>query len=172
MTKLVALVLAAVQLGGSFGSASASTVSLGSTTMIIDLEVEVLVPAQSVVAHLSIEDETMVIPLLERGDGVYGVRTEIPLKNHVVVFEALGETGAISQPVTLSGLGAELAPSVGDVGDEGLSETTTKWGWLGLALAAASLSLVAIWALGGREGRARRSEPSEESMASVAGEDD
>jgi hypothetical protein len=155
MTWLLAIALAAVQLGGSFGSASASTVSLGATTMIIDLEVEVLVSAEAVVAHLSVEDETLVIPLLERDGGTYGIRTEVPLKNHVVVFEALGENGALSQPVTLSGLGAELTASTGDGEEDGLTGGTTRWGWLGLALGAASLSLLAFWVLGGREERAR-----------------
>ena len=155
MTMVLAALIAAVQLGGAFGSATASTVSLGATSMIVDLEVEVTVEAQSVVAHLSIDDDVAVLPLLARGEGVYGLRTELSLKNYVVVFEVLGEEGSLSAPSTLTQLGVELSVAPDDAGEEPFSDDTTRWGWLGLALGAASLSLLAFWVLGDRDGRGR-----------------
>jgi hypothetical protein len=147
------IVLAAVQLGGSFGEATGATVSLGDVTMVVDLEVEVLVSANAVVAHLSIGEESSVIPLLDRGGGVYGIRTEMSRKDYVVVFEALGPEGALSAATTLSTMGVQLAvppePEADDQ-DEGLSPDTRRWGWLALALGAASLSVLAFWALGAR----------------------
>ena len=152
MRVTVLAVVAALELGGAFGSASAATVSLGSDTMVIDLEVEVTVTAESVLVHLSVDDERLVMPLLHRGGAIYGIRTEVPRSNHVVVFEVIGPDNSISSPATLSQLGADLVVAPDDVEpDEGLDESTTRWGWLGLALGAASLSLLAIWVLGGRD---------------------
>ncbi|MCI0425090.1 MAG: hypothetical protein L0Z49_00245 [Actinobacteria bacterium] len=149
---LGAILVAAVEIGGGFGAATASTVTLGSTTMVVDIEVEVARTTETVVAHLSIEDEALVIPLLHRGDGIYGVRTEVPRKDHVVVFEILGPNGELSTPITLTQLGADLAVAPDRAPEEeGLDESTTRWGWLGLALGAASLSVLAIWVLVGRE---------------------
>jgi hypothetical protein len=68
------------------------------------------------------------------------------------VFEVIGPNGGLSDPATLSQLGAELVVTPEDVeSDEGLDSSTTRWGWLGLALGAASLSLLAFWVLGDRE---------------------
>ena len=158
MIRAIALIaFASVQLGGSFGQASGSTVTLGDTSMVIDIEVEVLVSAQAVVAHLSLGDDTRVIPLLDRGGGVFGTRTELPRKDYVIVYEALGERGGLSPATTLSSLGVQLsavtdATQVGE-DDEGLSRGTRRWGWLALALAAASLSALAFWALADRGDR-------------------
>lgn len=155
MRALLALVVLAVNLGGSFGEATGATVTLGPQTMLVDLEVEVLVAAQSVAAHLSLEGEEMVVPLLHRGEGVYGIRTELPRKDYVVVFEVLAERSVLSSPTTLSSLGVQLTvvsdtTVPADEDDDGFSRGTRSWGWLALALGAASLSTLALWALGGR----------------------
>lgn len=151
---LALVVIASVQLGGSFGEATGSTVSLAETTVVVDLEVEVLVSAETVVAHLSLGEDLMVIPLLHRGDGVFGIRTELPRKDYVIVFEAIGEQGGLSPATTLSTMGVQLSvqpdTTVAPVGDDGLSPGTKRWGWLALALGAAALSALAIWALGDR----------------------
>lgn len=155
--KLVYLALVvAVELGGAFGSASATVESLEDTVMLVDIEVEVSVSAQSVVAHLTFDDDApLALPLLDRGGGVFGTRTELEPKNYIVIFEAVGAGDGLSRPVSLVELGADLTPDVPGVtpvteGDDGLSSVTLRFGWLALALGAASLSVLALWVLGGR----------------------
>lgn len=162
-------VLAAVQLGGGFGEASADVVSLSERSMVIDLEVEVTASSSAVVAHLTFDgDPTLTMPLLDRGGGVFGTRTELEPKNYIVVFEAVGSPGEVSQPVSLAELGADLdsplvatAPTTA-AEEEGLSRETRSVGWLALALAAASLSALAFWALGDRNGGEEEPGPDEE----------
>ncbi len=156
--KLVVLtVLAAVQLGGGFGEASAEVDSLTENSMVIDIEVGVDSSSSAVVAHLTFDDDPqLTVPLLDRGGGVFGTRTEVEPKNYFVVFEAVGPPGELSQPVSLSDLGADLnsplvvttRPQAGE--EEGFTQETRRVGWLALALAAASLSALAFWALGDR----------------------
>jgi hypothetical protein len=118
------------------------------------MHVEVDESADTVVAHLSLPgEETDTIPLLPRDDGAYGVTTEIKAADYLVVFEAIGESAAQSDPVTLSDLGVDLgsdASSPTTEPDE-QSPATRRWLWLGVALGAASLSALAFWVLGGRE---------------------
>lgn len=153
--ELIAIV-ASMVIGGLFGTATANVDSIVGDVMTIDLEVEVT-PAVvgSVVAHMLFEDESdLTLPLLDRGDGVYGVRTELEPKNYFVVFEVIGEDGGMSEPVSLTELGADITVSS--------SPTTTSTGdakepasyqmlWLAVALGAGSLSALAFWVLGGRE---------------------
>ncbi len=151
----LALVVA-LELGGAFGSASATVESLDDTAMLVDIEVEVVASAQAVVAHLAFDDdETLALPLLDRGGGVFGIRTELEPKNYIVVFEAVGAEDALSRPVSLVELGADLTADVPGVpataeGDDGLSPGVQQVGWLALALGATSLSVLALWVLGGR----------------------
>jgi hypothetical protein len=156
MRLLLIGLLAAVQIGGAFGEAAAEIEELAEESMIIDLEVEVGVSAEAVVAHFSFDGESdFTMPLLDRGDGVFGVRTELEPLNYVIVFEAVG-AGDVSEAWTLTSLGADFgaavesdgAASVDGSGDE-LSDETRRVGWLALALAAASLSALAFWVLGG-----------------------
>lgn len=159
MMLLGMIVLATLQLGGAFGEASAEVEELSSRSMILDIQVQVAVSADAVVAHLSFDnDPSVVLPLLDRGGGLFGVRTELEPKNYQVVFEAVGSPGELSDPVSLVALGASLelpAESAtrvdeGGDGDEGLSMETRRLGWLAVALGAASLSALAFWALAGR----------------------
>lgn len=167
--KILALMLiAAVELGGSFGTATATSADLTDTTMTIDIEVEVRTSGEAVVAHLSFgDDATLTLPLLDRGGGVFGLRTELDRKNYLVVFEAVGDPDAVSQPVSLTDMGAELGSgdsgTPGDIRDDdgGLSAQTRSLGWLALALGAASLSALAFWVLGGRNSRDRVSDEEE-----------
>ena len=167
--KLVYLALiVAVELGGAFGGASATVESLEDTVMLVDIEVEVRVSAQAVVAHLGFEDDpTLTLPLLDRGDGVFGIRTELEPKNYIVVFDAVGAEDALSRPVSLVELGADLSPDVPGVPptteeDGGLSSGSRQLGWLALALGAASLSALAFWVLGGRDRSADADDSTEE----------
>ena len=152
----LALVLS-VELGGAFGSASATVESLNDAAMLVDIEVEVSVSAQAVVVHLTFEDDPkLALPLLDRGDGVFGIRTELKPKNYIVVFEAVGAEDPLSRPVSLVELGADLNIDVPGVlptveEDSGLSPGAMRFGWLALALGAASLSALAFWVLGGRD---------------------
>lgn len=149
--------LAAVIIGGSFGSASATVESIDDETMVVEISVEVLDSADSVVAHLTFgDDRELTLPLLDRDDGTFGLRTELEPKNYFVVFETIGEDAARSEPVSLSRMGAELGPGTGAtattiVDDDDLSDDSEQMLWLAVALAAASLSLLAFWVLGDRE---------------------
>lgn len=164
------LVLTAVQIGGGFGEATAEVHTLTEGSMVIDLEVEVAVTSTAVVAHLTFDgDAPLTIPLLDRGGGVFGIRTELEPKNYLVLFEAVGTPGEVSQPVSLTELGADLdsplvattRPPVAE--EEGLTPETQRFGWLALALAAASLSALAFWALGDRDEVESESKESSES---------
>lgn len=145
-------ILAAVILGGMFGSASATVVENDGEVMTVEIEVEVMDPGDSVVAHLAFEEEqVLTLPLLDRGDGVFGITTELEPKNYVVVFEIVGEEP--TEPVTLTQLGAELGPESGSpttTDPDELSQESQRMLWLAVALAAASLSVLAFWVLGGK----------------------
>ncbi len=147
------LLLAAVELGGAFGSASAEVHSIGANSMTVDLSVEVTVSAQAVVAHLSIAEEpTQVVSLIDRGGGVFGIRTELEPRNYIVVFEVIGPESSLSPPRTMTELGAELSPDEDSPARPPADQSdpeTSQLGWLALALAAASLSALAFWALAG-----------------------
>ena len=149
-----------VELGGVFGHAVASATSLSSDTIQLDLEVEADEDA-ALVAHLIEPGGTQeTIPLSSRGTGVFGIRTEVRKTDYLVVFEVLeGSLASQSQPFRLTDLGVDPALvgvlSVPTTDDEEFSDTTRQWGWAGLGLAAAALTLVALWALPDRRRRAR-----------------
>lgn len=155
MTVVAATLLAAIELGGVFGAATATVDAIDSQSMTVEISVEVTISAHAVVAHLSLPGgQPQVVSLLDRGGGVFGIRTELQPNNYIVVFEVLGDPGALSEPKTLIDLGADLnmggdahAPS----DPHGLDPETRQYGWLALALAAASLSALAFWALGGAD---------------------
>lgn len=164
MKVVAAAILAAVEIGGSFGMASAEIDSISDASMTIDIEVEVTTSAQAVVAHLSFDGETdITLPLLDRGEGIFGIRTELEPLNYLVVFEAIGDGGGLSDPVSFQDMGADFGTDgVGGSGggdDDDLSDGTRQAGWLALALVAASLSALAFWVLGGRD---RESGPADE----------
>lgn len=151
----VLLVVAAIQLGGAFGSASAELLERNPAAITIDLEVEVLVPVEAVVAHVRFDNQPeLTLPLLARGDGVFGITTQLAPRNYVVVFEAVGPNGGLSDALTLHQLGVDLVdrtPGGGTDEAGGLAEATQRVGWLAVAFAAASLSALAVWVLGGPE---------------------
>lgn len=147
--------IASVLIGGLFGSASATVESIDSDAMVVEIEVEVVGALSTVVAHLSWEDSELVLPLLDRGGGVFGITTELPPRNYFVVFEVIGEQGERSEAVSLTEMGAELERGLGGAttsapDDDGLGEESRQMLWLAVALGAASLSALAFWVLGGR----------------------
>jgi hypothetical protein len=156
MIRVAAAVLLAVELGAGFGSASATVETSNAESMVVDLRVEVEGSPDSVVAHLALPDEdTITIPMVIREEGLYGVTTEVKPANYVVVFEVIGEPGAESDPVTLGQLGVDFSnqPGTTEPEETPISASTRQWLWLGVALGAASLSALAFWVLGGRDGR-------------------
>lgn len=150
--------IAAVLVGGLFGSASATVEEMDAEVMVVAIEVEVLTTAENVVAHLDFDGEQVAtLPLIDRGEGVFGIRAELEPKNYVVVFEVVGgEQSGQSEPVTLTQLGADLGPEAGPTTtspeEEGMEPETQRLMWLAIALGAASLSVLAFWVLGGRDG--------------------
>jgi hypothetical protein len=169
MIGLVALILA-VELGAGFGDASAEVESMGEESMIVDLRVEVDGSPDSVVAHLALPDEDeIMLPMVVREEGIYGVTTEVKPANYVVVFEVLGDPGTESEPVTLGELGVDFSSNAGTTEpepEEEVSASTQQWLWLGVALGAASLSALAFWVLGGRD------EPTTDAEAETDGIED
>lgn len=157
---LRALIISVV-LGGLFGAATATVDSIDSEMMVVDIVVEVTATGGTVVAHLSFqEDPVLTLPLLDRGDGTFGIRTELEPKNYVVTFEAIGEESGSSDPVTLTQMGADLGPHSGDDGgsgsdDDDMSPESRRALWLAIALGAAALSALAFWVLGGRNDEAQ-----------------
>lgn len=147
--------IAAVVLGGIFGSASATVESVTEDAMMVEIEVEVSGAPETVVAHMSFEEERFTLPLLDRGDSVFGLRTELERKNYMVVFEVVDENAASSEPVSLQEMGADLSLANGETtttteSEDGLSQESQRLLWLAIALGAASLSLLAFWVLGDR----------------------
>lgn len=154
MLRILVHVLLAVELGAGFGTGSAELISTSSNAMEVDLRVEVTQSAESVVAHLLAEGETpIVLPLLQREAGVFGIRTELKQVNYRVVFELLGTETVQSEPRSLMELGVEFPRtdpvSTTTTDPEALPEDVTRWLWLAVAFGAAALSALAFWVLGG-----------------------
>jgi hypothetical protein len=156
MSRILAVaLLASVNLGGGFGNASAEVLSINDESMEIEVRVEVQNSADAVVVHFVLSDEDPVtLPLVSRGDGVFGIATELKPANYQVLFETLGDPSVQSQAVSLTDLGA----NIGDAGQDttstteaGVSSVTQGWGWLAVAFGAASLAALAFWVLGGRD---------------------
>ncbi len=157
MIRSAATLLLALQVGTGFGAASAELISTTTNAMEVEFRVEVRQSADSVVAHLVFPNEKpLVIPLVQREDGVFGIRTEIKPLNYQVVFELIGPEGAQSEQNSLTELGLEFSQSQAvqtttTTIESGLTPATQRWGWLGLGFGAAALSALAFWVLGGND---------------------
>ena len=150
------VLFAAVLLGGVFGSASATIEMIDGNLMVLSIEVEVSGATDTVIAHLTFDDDQpLILPLLDRGDGTFGLRTELEPKNYFVVFEAVGEGTETSDPVSLAQMGAEFGPRSGGttttMPEDELSNESRRALWLAVALGAGSLSLLAVWVLGSHD---------------------
>lgn len=168
MTTTLAVLLAAIVLGGPFGEATVEGAERGAGIR-IDFEVAVGGSPVAVVVHVVNPGDTQeTVSLTDRGGGKWGSVADLDLINYVAVFEALYADGAseVSDPVTLLDLG--LDPAVLGMGevtvveddepDRPLSPTTRRWGWGAVALVAVALALLAVWAMGDRP---RPEEPAE-----------
>ena len=140
------VLLAAVDLGAGFGSASAEVILLTDESMEVEVQVEVQSSADAVVVHFALSRRGPGDPPpVSRGDGVFGITTELKPANYEVIFETLGEVSLQSLPVSLTDLGADIGGSSGSATSttEGLSDVNQGWGWLALAFGAASLAALA-----------------------------
>lgn len=151
MVLLVAVAMF-FQVGGSFVGPTVEGRETSATTMEIDISVSGA-PGGSVVAHV-IEpggrQETFA--LRERSSGRYGGIFEVGRVDLVVVFEALDGTGSQSEPFRLTDIGLDRAllgalPVAPTTTTSGVSSETRGWGWLALAMTAAALAALALWAL-------------------------
>ena len=156
-----------IDLGGVFGHAVASAEPRTSDEIQLNLEVEAD-EAATVVAHLIDPGGTQeTLPLASRGEGIFGVRTEVAKTDYLVVFEAIeGSVASQSQPLRLTDLGVDPALvgilTAPPTEDEDVSDSTQQWGWAGLGLAALALTLIALWALPDRRRKAPEAETAPE----------
>lgn len=154
MRVLLVVLLLLVPVGEGFGEASADASEIDDDHISVDISVEVE-GAGSVVAHLiDPGGDQQTVALRDRGGSSYGAVFETRKVDLVVVFEALGAVPRQSEPTRLTAMGVSremlgMAPPAEDlveVVDEERS-AASQWGWLGLALGAGALALLAIWAL-------------------------
>jgi hypothetical protein len=176
MRYLVVMMLS-VELGGAFGMASAQGRELSSTSIEVNLSVEVR-GGGSVVAHLLEPGaDQRTIALADRGGGVYGGFFDTRKVDLIVVFEVLGSDVSVqSPPVRLTDLG--LDPALLGILPGGPTTTITpasagsaseQWGWAGLGLGALALAFLAWWALPDRERKMADAAASEEAMVDQDG---
>lgn len=156
MIWIALTLLSLVPAGSGFGEATATGEQLDTDRIRVELEVRID-GAGSVVAHL-IEpgEEQETVSLADRGGGEFGAVFETRPVDLVVVFEVLGDDPRQSEPLRLTELGIDrdvlgMAPPLVDLVDE--PDDNSQWGWLGLGLGAAALSLLAVWAMGGGSDR-------------------
>lgn len=167
MILLVAMAMF-FQLGGFVGPTVEGR-ETGASTMEIDLSVSGT-PGASVVAHL-IEPggQQQTHALRERSSGRYGGIFEVGRIDLVVVFEAVDGSGTQSEPLRLTDIGLDRAllgalPFAPTTTTPGISAETQGWGWLALAMGAASLAALALWAL---PERARKVDAEERPVSEV-----
>ena len=146
------LALLALRLGGPFGEAEATAVSVD--PFVVELVVEVNRPASAVVARpVGVGGELGALALSDFGDGRWGGILELSAVEDVeIVFELFEPDGGSfrSDPVTLRRLGVDRA--IFDLDRPRVpAEARFDMGpvWLAVAIVAGvgALGLVAAWAL-------------------------
>lgn len=138
---------------GAFGAASASVESSDDGGLVVQIDVEVSGDPATVAARFGWDNHELVLPLRDQGAGVFGATTRFPLvKDYTVVFEAIGEETFVSEPMSLTDIGAvvESAPGAVDA-DERAARSFSPWLTLGLGLTA--LSILALLLVRKRAGK-------------------
>ncbi|MFQ5966240.1 MAG: hypothetical protein ACE5MI_01370 [Acidimicrobiia bacterium] len=153
MSALLLAALLFIDLGATFQNASAFGDARGDAQLFIDIQVEVREDFTTVVAHfVDPGDDQQTVSLARRGEGAfYGGQAVVERANLIVVFEGIraDRTSELSEPTDLIALGvdpdllgtAEARPIPED------ERGTPAWVWLALAVVAAVLSGLALWAM-------------------------
>lgn len=147
----LSFLLMALQLGGGFDAAAAEATVVDRSTVEIAVSVSAQAGSSVVVHAVDPGGEQRTVAMLEVTPGVYRTRFTTRPLDLVVIFEHL-ESGAQSDPVRLTTLGVapELVGVLGVPTPPQSESDGSSWGWLAIALAAASLSALAFWTLGAR----------------------
>jgi hypothetical protein len=169
MKDWLILSLLTIELGGTFGLASAEAVAVSSGEIEVTLSVEVGGNPASVVAHfIDPGDNQETVTLGHQGAGTYEGTALVERADLIVVFEAIGAgaTSELARPITLTELGVDPAlllegsstiePQENELT---LNAATERWGWAALGLGAGALSLLAWWALADYPKRTRSAMP-------------
>ncbi|MGF1667197.1 MAG: hypothetical protein ACFCVC_13105 [Acidimicrobiia bacterium] len=147
----LALLMISIQVGGGFVAAQADATVLDSSTLEISITVEAA-PGTDVVVHMvDPGGDQRTVAMIESTPGVYRTVFETRPVDLVAVFEDLA-AGTQSDPLRLSEIGVapELVGAAPPV-PTGPEPEDRSLLWLGGALAAASLSALAFWVLGGAD---------------------
>ena len=160
MQFLLAIGLLFVPLGGPFVDASANASRTGDM-LEVELQVEVNQTATVVIAHIVVggDEPQRSVSLDFRGGDVFAGSVTLPVQESVVIFELLGPGGSVlSAATTLSEMGvdfgafgARVTPLGEDPPVDPVTPAAKRWLWLAIAAGAAALSLLAFWAVGGKQ---------------------
>lgn len=158
MTALLAVILAAVELGTAFGGAAAEGSELTAATMEVEIVVSLSDSDGPVIAHLGLPGEPATTRAMAmRGPGRWGTILELRRADWRVVFEDVA-TGDLSEEASLTDLGLDPALLGLLPGQEPEAPEPTApsppWGWLVAALVAL-VAAVALVRLGARSARPR-----------------
>lgn len=163
VSLFLALLLALVEIGGGFGGATVGGTATTDTTMEIDLSVTLAGSAGPVLVHLLLPDETQTVPLVDRGNGTWGVLVEVRRADWLVVFEDVA-AGELSDSLSLTRLGLDPAllggrsattPSL----ERDTATTPMTWGWLATAVLAGAGAAALVFAGRRRPRHLRRRRP-------------
>ncbi len=156
MRWLLAVIGIVAQIGTGFTGGSVEGTEIGNDMVRITVTVRAA-PGGSVAMHLvDPGGEQITVAMAEQSSGLYRAVTEIDPVDYVVVFEAITSPSFQSEPQRLTDLGLDRALITPDQRFPAPPPTTlpeddpNRWGWLGLGLGAASLSLLAFWVLWGK----------------------
>jgi hypothetical protein len=159
---MLAVIGIVAQLSSGFTGAAVEGTEIGDDMVRITVTVRAA-PGGSVVVHLvDPGGEQITVAMAEQSSGLYRAVTEIAPIDYVAVFEGIANPPFQSEPQRLTELGLDRALITPDQVFPAAPATTVpeddpaRWGWLGLGLGAASLSLLAFWVLGAKSEKTGR----------------
>jgi hypothetical protein len=166
MRWILAVISIVAQVSTGFTDGAVEGTEIADDTVRITITVRAA-PGGSVVVHLvDPGGEQITVAMAEQSSGLYRAVTDIDQIDYVAVFEGIANPPFQSEPQRLTELGLDRALITPDQvfpaspTSTAAEDDPTRWGWLGLGLGAASLSLLAFWVLGGKpkSGRHAREE--------------